>query len=104
VKFFLYIDKDEQKRRFQERIDDPSKNWKFSPADLEERKFWDDYMRAFEDAITNCSKKHAPWYVIPANKKWFRNLAVSEILVETLEGMNLQYPKPAGDLSKIQFE
>lgn len=104
VKFFLYIDKDEQKRRFQERLDDPSKNWKFSPADIEERKYWDDYMRAFEDAITKCSKKHAPWYVIPANKKWFRNLAVSEILVETLEGMSLQYPKPAGDLSKIQFE
>lgn len=104
VKFFLYIDKDEQKRRFQDRIEDSSKNWKFSPSDLEERKFWDDYMRAFEDAISKCSKKRAPWYVIPANKKWFRNLAVSEILVETLEGMNLQYPKPAGDLSTIQFE
>ncbi len=104
VKFFLYIDKDEQKKRFQERIDDPSKNWKFSPADLEERKFWDDYMRAFEDAITKCSTKHAPWYVIPANKKWFRNLAVSDILVDTLEGMKLQYPKPAGDFSKIEFE
>jgi PPK2 family polyphosphate:nucleotide phosphotransferase len=104
VKFFLYIDKDEQKKRFQERLDDPSKNWKFSPADIEERKFWDDYMRAFEDAITKCSTKHAPWYVIPANRKWFRNLAVSEILVETLESMNLQYPKPAGDYSKIEFE
>jgi PPK2 family polyphosphate:nucleotide phosphotransferase len=104
VKFFLYIDKDEQKKRFQERLDDPEKNWKFSPGDVEERKYWDDYMRAFEDAISKSSKKHAPWYVIPANKKWFRNLAVSEVLVDTLEAMNLQYPKPTADLSKIQFE
>jgi PPK2 family polyphosphate:nucleotide phosphotransferase len=104
VKFFLYIDKDEQKKRFQERLDDPEKNWKFSPGDVEERKYWDDYMRAFEDAISKSSKKHAPWYVIPANKKWFRNLAVSEVLVDTLESMHLQYPKPTADLSKIQFE
>jgi PPK2 family polyphosphate:nucleotide phosphotransferase len=104
VKFFLYIDRDEQKKRFQERLEDPTKNWKFSPQDLEERKYWDEYMTAFEDAISKCSKAHAPWYVIPANKKWFRNLAVSEILVDTFEAMKLQYPKPVADLSKIQFE
>lgn len=104
VKFFLYIDKDEQKKRFEERLEDPTKNWKFSPGDVEERKHWDEYMTAFEDAISKCSKPHAPWYVIPANKKWFRNLAVSEILLDTFEDMKLQYPKPVGDLSKISFE
>ena len=104
VKFFLYIDRDEQRRRFESRIEDPAKNWKFSQADVEERKFWDDYMGAFEEAIERCSKPWAPWYVIPANKKWFRNLAVSEVLVHTLESMKLKYPKPAGDLSKIHFE
>ena len=104
VKFFLYIDRDEQKRRFESRIEDPAKNWKFSQADVEERKYWDDYTNAFEEAIERCSKPWAPWYIIPANKKWFRNLAVSEILIHTLEGMKLKYPKPAGDLSKIQFE
>ena len=104
VKFFLYIDRDEQKRRFEARLEDAAKHWKFSPADVEERKFWDNYSRAFEEAIVRCSKPCAPWYIIPANKKWFRNLAVSEILVHTLEEMKLKYPKPAGDMSKIQFE
>ena len=104
VKFFLYIDRDEQKRRFEARLDDAAKHWKFSPGDVEERKFWDDYQRAFEEAIERCSKPHAPWYIIPANRKWFRNLAVSEILVHTLEQMKMKYPKPSGDLTKIQFE
>lgn len=104
VKFFLYIDRDEQKRRFESRIEDPSKNWKFSQADVEERKYWDNYTKAFEEAIGRCSKTFAPWYIIPANKKWFRNLAVSEILVHTLDEMKLKYPKPTGDLSKIHFE
>jgi PPK2 family polyphosphate:nucleotide phosphotransferase len=104
VKFFLYIDRDEQKRRFEQRIEDPSKNWKFSPADIEERKFWDNYTDAFEEAIERCSHPHAPWYIIPANKKWFRNLAVSEVLIQTLDQMKLKYPKPAGDLSKMHFD
>ncbi len=104
LKFFLYISKDEQKQRFEERIQDPHKNWKFSPADIEERKYWDDYMAAFEDAISKCSTKAAPWYIIPANKKWFRNLAVSQVIVETMESMKMQYPKPTADLSKIKFE
>jgi len=104
VKFLLYISKDEQAKRFRERIDDKSKNWKFSPADLKEREYWDQYIEAFQDALRKCSKKHAPWYVIPANCKWFRNLAVSEIVRQTLESMDLKFPKPVADLSKITFE
>jgi PPK2 family polyphosphate:nucleotide phosphotransferase len=104
IKFFLLISKEEQKRRFEERLQDKTKNWKFSPADIEERKFWDDYMAAFEDAIGKCSTPWAPWYVIPADKKWYRNLAVSEILLQTMEGMNLHYPRATADLSKIEFE
>ncbi len=104
IKFFLYISKDEQKKRFEERISDPERNWKFNVEDLEERKHWDDYVEAFEAALEKCSKSYAPWYVIPANRKWYRNLAVSEILLETLEGMAMQYPKANGDLEKLSFE
>src|SRR5215469_413365 len=104
VKFMLYISKDEQAKRFRECLDDKRKAWKFSPYDLKEREYWDAYIEAFEEALTKCSTDYAPWYVIPANRKWFRNLAVAQILVETLEGMKLQYPKPVADLSKIQFE
>jgi PPK2 family polyphosphate:nucleotide phosphotransferase len=104
VKLLLYISKDEQAARFRERLSDKRKNWKFSPADIVEREYWDSYIEAFEAAIRECGTKWAPWYVIPANHKWFRNLAVSEVLVNVLEGMDLQYPKPASDLSKIQFE
>ena len=104
LKFFLYISKDEQKKRFEDRIDDPEKNWKFSQGDVEERKYWDDYTKAFEDAINKCTTADSPWYVIPANKKWFRNLAVSEVIVETMEAMKMHFPKPIADLSKIQFE
>jgi len=104
VKFFLHISKDEQLERFRARLEDPNKHWKASPADFEERKFWDDYMAAFEEALSRCSHKHAPWYVIPANHKWFRNLAISEILVRTMEGMNLKFPEPAFDVSSIVLE
>jgi len=104
VKFLLYISKEEQAGRFHERLEDKRKAWKFSPDDLKEREYWDAYIEAFEDALTKCNTDYAPWYVIPANRKWFRNLAVAQILVETLEGMKLQYPKPMADLSKIQFE
>lgn len=93
LKFFLHISKDEQKKRFISRIDDPSKNWKFSKADIEERKHWDEYQKCYEDVINNTSKKHSPWYVIPSDKKWFARLAVSEIIVETLEKLNLNYPR-----------
>jgi PPK2 family polyphosphate:nucleotide phosphotransferase len=104
LKFFLYISKDEQKERFEERLSDPAKNWKFNPGDIEERKHWNDYMEAFEAALERTSKPHAPWFVVPANRKWYRNLAVSEILKETLEKLDMQYPKPLADLAKIRFE
>jgi PPK2 family polyphosphate:nucleotide phosphotransferase len=104
LKFLLYISKEEQLERFKERIDDKSKNWKFNEADLKEREHWDDYMEAYNDMLSKCSTSYAPWYVIPANRKWFRNLAVSQILVDTLEAMDLHYPAPEADLSKIRFE
>jgi len=104
VKFLLFISKEEQARRFRERLEDKQRNWKFSPNDLKEREYWDAYIEAYEDMLTKCNSEYAPWYVIPANRKWFRNLAVAQILVETLNGMKLQYPKPSADLSKIEFE
>ncbi len=93
LKFFLHISKEEQKKRFISRIDDTSKNWKFSKADIEERKYWDEYQKCYEDAINNTSKKHSPWYVIPSDKKWFARLLVSEIIVESMKNLNLSYPK-----------
>jgi PPK2 family polyphosphate:nucleotide phosphotransferase len=104
VKFLLYIDKDEQAKRFHERIEQPEKNWKFSPEDLKEREFWDDYIQAYEAMLHKCSTKQAPWYVIPSNRKWFRNLAVAQILRDELEGMGLKFPKPTADLAGIKFE
>jgi PPK2 family polyphosphate:nucleotide phosphotransferase len=103
LKFFLHISKDEQKKRFMERIDDPDKRWKISNADFEERKFWDDYTKAYEDALARCSTEAAPWYIIPANKKWFRNLVVSHIVVETLEEMKMKFPPPTVDVSKLRW-
>ncbi len=93
IKFFLNVSKEEQKERFLDRIEDSTKNWKFSAADIEERKFWDNYQDAYEDAINNTSTEHAPWYVIPADKKWFTKYAVSEIIKNTLESLNLKYPE-----------
>lgn len=104
IKFFLHISKDEQKRRLEARIQDPVKNWKMEPADLTERKCWDDYQGAYEAAISKCNSEDAPWYIIPADKKWFRNLAVSSILVETLDSLDLKPPKPKYDLSKLKVE
>jgi len=104
VKFLLYISKDEQAKRFRERLEDKTKNWKFSADDIKERAYWDQYIDAFEAVLRKCSTKAAPWYVIPANHKWFRNLAVSQILVDTLDGMDLKFPKPPADLKEIQFE
>jgi PPK2 family polyphosphate:nucleotide phosphotransferase len=92
VKFFLHIGRDEQRKRLQARIDDPKKCWKFQPGDLEERKFWRDYMRAYEDALRKTSTEWAPWYIIPANKKWFRNHLVGTVLADTLEELGLKYP------------
>ena len=92
IKFFLHVSKEEQKKRFLARIDEPDKNWKFSAGDVKERELWSDYMNAYRDAIEATSTEKAPWYIIPADKKWFMRLAVSEIIVKKLESMNLQYP------------
>ncbi len=101
LKFFLHISKEEQKERFQARLDDPRKNWKFSIKDVKERDYWDDYTRAYEDALSLCSASWAPWYVIPADHKWYRNLAISEIIVETLEKLNMSFPPPLPDAGQI---
>ena len=92
-KFFLHLSRKEQKKRFLKRLDEPEKNWKFSPADVRERKCWDDYQDAYEDMIRNTSTKHAPWYVVPADNKWFSRLVISTVIVDTLESLKLEYPK-----------
>ncbi len=102
LKFFLYISKDEQLSRFKDRLDDPARQWKISDSDYSERKLWDKYIGAFEAAISKCSTKHAPWFIIPANHKWFRNFAVSEIVARAMEDMDLSLPKPTVDLQKIR--
>jgi PPK2 family polyphosphate:nucleotide phosphotransferase len=93
LKFFLHVSKEEQEKRLLERLDDPGKNWKFSEADLQERHRWDDYMAAYEDMINHTSTKHAPWYIIPADHKWFTHLSVSDIVLDTLKRMDLKYSK-----------
>ncbi len=100
VKLYLHISEDEQAERFQARLDDPSKRWKFRTGDLDERARWDDYIAAFEEAIGRTSTEHAPWYVVPADRKWYRNWAVSRILIEALEDMDPRYP-PAEDLTGV---
>ncbi len=94
LKFFLHISRDEQTRRLQERIDTPDKHWKLSPADFEERQFWPDYMKAYEDIFEATGQKHAPWFIIPSDHKWYRNVAISEILVEAMRELKLKYPAP----------
>jgi PPK2 family polyphosphate:nucleotide phosphotransferase len=104
VKFFLYISKDEQKVRQQARIDDPTKRWKFEMADLEERKHWDSYMDAYEAMLSETSADHAPWFVVPANKKWHRNFIVSQVLVDTLKSLGLRYPEAETGLEGLTVE
>lgn len=104
LKFYLHISKDEQKERLQARLADPNKHWKFSTGDLEERKYWDDYQKAYEDAISNTSTAYAPWYVVPANKKWYRNLVVASTVVDALEKLKMRYPEPQEDLRHIVVE
>ena len=101
LKFFLHISKDEQKRRLESRLQNPDKRWKFSSNDIKEREFWDDYQAAFEDAINNCSTAYAPWYVVPANIKWYRNLVIARTIADTLSAMNPQYPAAEAGLEKI---
>ena len=95
-KFFLHVSKKEQKRRFLARLEEPEKNWKFSAADIRERGYWDDYQKAYEDMIANTASEHAPWYVVPADNKWFTRLVVSTVIVATLESLDLAYPKVDG--------
>lgn len=102
LKFFLHISKEEQRERLQARIDDPTKRWKFQHGDLDVRKLWSDYERAYEDALAKCSTAYAPWYVVPANQKWYRNYVVSSIVVDALKRLKMKYPQP--DLSHVVVE
>jgi PPK2 family polyphosphate:nucleotide phosphotransferase len=102
LKFYLHISKEEQLDRFKDRLDDPSKQWKISEADYKERAYWDDYTRAYEEALSRCSTKNAPWFIIPADRKWFRNLAIAKIVVEHLEGLKLTFPPPSVDIEDIR--
>jgi PPK2 family polyphosphate:nucleotide phosphotransferase len=104
LKFYLHISKEEQLSRFKERLDDPAKQWKISEADYKERHFWDDYTAAYEDVLSRCSTEHAPWFVIPSDHKWFRNLAIARIVVEYLQGLNMKFPPPSVDLEHIHRE
>ena len=106
LKFFLHISKAEQKERLEERIQDPEKRWKWNSGDLEERKLWDDYMKAFEDVISATSTEDAPWYIVPANRKWYRNLVIADRVVHALEAMKLRTPPapPGVDFSKLKID
>jgi polyphosphate kinase 2 (PPK2 family) len=104
LKFFLHISRAEQTRRLQERIDEKDKHWKLSPADFEERKFWPDYVRAYEQILSNTSKKYAPWFMIPADHKPYRNVVISSLIVDAIERMKLKYPEPTFDPSGINLE
>jgi PPK2 family polyphosphate:nucleotide phosphotransferase len=103
LKFFLHISRDEQKRRLESRLADPDKRWKFSSNDLKERAYWDDYQAAFEDAVNECSTSYAPWYVVPANKKWYRNLVVARTIADTLEAMSPRFPAAERGLDKVEI-
>jgi PPK2 family polyphosphate:nucleotide phosphotransferase len=104
LKFYLHIDLDEQKERLQARLDEPEKNWKFNIGDLAERKLWDQYMDAFETALGKTSTDDAPWYVIPANRKWYRNLVISTIIIDALKKLNMQYPPAEEGLEDVVIE
>lgn len=104
VKCFLHISKQTQRERLQARLDDSRKHWKFNMADLTERKLWDDYQNAYEDVLEKCSTKHAPWHIIPSDRKWYRNLVISELLRSTLEEMEPQYPEPEANYAGIVVE
>ena len=104
LKFYLHIDKDEQKERLQARLDEPNKNWKFAAGDLAERALWPEYQKAYEAVLSRTSTAHAPWYIIPANRKWVRNLVISQILVERLEGLDMRYPPAEAGLEGIVIE
>jgi PPK2 family polyphosphate:nucleotide phosphotransferase len=101
LKFFLYISREEQERRLEDRLREPNKHWKFNPADLQERQLWDDYMEAYEAVFDRCNTTHAPWYIVPAIHKWYRNYIVTRTIVEAMEAMKLEYPPPAPELETM---
>jgi PPK2 family polyphosphate:nucleotide phosphotransferase len=103
LKFFLAIDKDTQRQRFQDRVDDPTKRWKFSMSDIAERKFWDEYQAAFQEMLRETSTDYAPWYLVPANRNWLRNLAIGEIVADALDELNPQYPEPAAGIEGLKI-
>lgn len=103
LKFFLHISKEEQAERFQARLDDPHKNWKFEPADLEMRRKWPQFQRAYEDMLNRCSTPWAPWHIVPADRKWYRDYVIARTVVAALEKLKLKWPKPKADLSKIKI-
>jgi PPK2 family polyphosphate:nucleotide phosphotransferase len=102
LKFFLHISKGEQLARFKKRLDDPARQWKISDSDYKERDYWSDYIRAFEDVLTKTSTEHAPWFIIPSNHKWFRDLAISQIIVRQMKEMDMQLPKPTVNIAEIR--
>ena len=104
LKFFLHISKEEQLERFKKRLDDPARQWKISDSDYKERDYWKDYTEAFEDVLSKTSTERAPWFIIPANHKWFRDLAISQIITRAMEEMNMQLPKPTVNLAEIRRE
>jgi PPK2 family polyphosphate:nucleotide phosphotransferase len=104
LKFFLHISKDEQKKRLEARLHDKRKNWKLSPADIAERKYWDDYIQAYEDALEKCSTKQEPWFVVPSDHKWFRNWVISDTIVQVLSKMDLKYPKAVEGIEKLKVK
>ena len=104
LKFYLHISKAEQKERLEARISDPTKHWKVEASDIRERGYWDDYMQAYEVMLQKCSTDWAPWHIIPANKKWYRNLVITERIVETLKKLDMKYPKPSIDVSQLTID
>jgi PPK2 family polyphosphate:nucleotide phosphotransferase len=104
IKFFLHISKDEQKKRLETRLTQKNKNWKWDPSDLRDRAHWDAYVTAYEEAITRTSTEEAPWYVVPADKKWWRDYVISQTLVEALEALKMEFPKPKVDVSSIRID
>jgi len=104
VKFYLHMSPEEQLRRFKRRLEDPLRQWKISEADYGERKFWDDYIDAYADLLRKTSSDHAPWYIIPSDEKWFRNYSIGQIIIETMQGMDIQVPVPTVDLAAIERE
>jgi PPK2 family polyphosphate:nucleotide phosphotransferase len=104
LKFYLHISREEQKKRLQDRLDRPDKRWKFNPGDLQERALWDEYMRAYEAVLSKTSTAWAPWYIVPANREWYRNLVISTVIVQTLEALSMRYPQPAEGWEQITIE